>query len=244
MGWLVSHAQSVISTDRPNQTYAVTVEGKGSVIVETGMFFNTSNGTEKIKTNDYAQTFLRIGTGANMEIQLGSAFRTDDSPVSGTTSGLAPVKVGAKIRLAEEKGPWPAMAFVGNVTLPWIGKEEFRPEYTAPDFRFIFNHTLTDRFGLAYNLGMAWNGVTPNSSFIYTLLFTAGIVGDLGGYVEIFGDFPEGSSSNHSFDFGLTYLINPDIQVDVSYGNTYTSPTGHYFNVGAAFRFGNSAAQN
>ena len=232
-------AQGNISTDRPNQTYAATVEGKGSVIVETGVLLDRVNDIETTKTNDYGQTFIRIGTGANMEIQVATSFL---SLPEADLNGLSPLKLGAKIRLAEEKGPWPAMAFIGNITLPWIGKEEFRPENVAPDFRFIFNHTLSDRFSLAYNLGMQWDGFSSRSSFLYTLLLSAGIVGDLGGYIEVFGDFPEGSGSTHAFDFGFTYLLNPNVQLDASYGLTFTDPGGHYFNFGAAFRLGAGAS--
>ena len=234
-------SQSTISTDRPNQTYAVTVEGKGIVQVETGVLLDRLDleTGSALKSNFYGQTFVRIGTGSNLEFQVATSYATLKSD-STDTGGLTPLLLGAKIKVAEENGIWPAISFIGNVRLPWIGDKDLRPEHVAPNFRFIFAHTLSDRFGIAYNLGIAWDGFDPNPIYEYTLLFTAGVINKLGAYVELFGFLLEENPNRHSFDFGLTYLLTNNIQLDASYGRSFSDPDGHYFNFGASFRFGSA----
>jgi outer membrane putative beta-barrel porin/alpha-amylase len=235
------HAQDVINTDRPSQSYGTSVLGKGALILETGMIIKRIklDDDEKIKLNDFATTFLRIGAGSNIEIQIATSYAALE-PGNGEDkiSGLTPIKLGSKIHIAEEKGAWPEISFVGNVLLPWIGEEKFRPDYVAPDFRFIFLHTLSERFSLGYNLGMEWNGYTPNGAFVYTLFVGISLIENLGGYVEVFGKTREGNRAEHAFDLGFTYLLSPDFQIDISYGNSYSGVRTNYFNIGAAWQFG------
>ena len=242
----VAWAQGVISTDRPTNTYATSVVQKGTVVVETGVLLQRTDigNDEKSVYNDFGQTYVRIGTGINLEVQVATSFASfKPTPNADATNGLTPLKLGGKMHLGDQKGAWPEISFIGNVTLPWVGEESFRPEYVAPDFRFIFLNAISDRFSLGYNLGMAWDGSDARSSFVYSLMLAAGVVGDLAAFVEVFGDFPEGTASNHSFDLGLTYLVSPDFQLDASFGSTFSDPNSYYFNFGAAYRFG-SAAQN
>lgn len=237
---LEMHAQDVIITDRPTQTYGTSVLGKGAFIVETGMLFETTklDSGDKSKVYDYGTTFLRIGTGANIEFQIATSYGTFD-PGDGRaqTTGLNPLKVGTKIHIATAKGAWPEMSFIGNILLPWIGEEDFRPDYVTPDFRFIFLHTLSERFSLAYNIGMEWDGSTPNGAFVYTLMLGASLVDNLGGFVEIYGNAREGEHAQHAIDLGLTYLLSPNFQIDMSYGNNYSGVNSSFFNFGAAWQF-------
>ncbi len=236
--------QGVIVTDRPSQTYSVTVAPTGTVIVETGVLLERTplDGGETFKGNTYGQTFIRYGLRGNMEFQFGTSYATQKAP-GVDVSGLNPFLLGAKIKIAEKKDYWPAVSFIGNVTLPWIGDEDLRPENVAPDFRFIFEHSLSERFVLAYNLGMAWNGSDSNTEYLYTLLFGSAIVGDLGAYVELFGSIYEDADNSTAANVGLVYLLTDQIQLDLSYGLTFSDPGGHYWNFGASFGIG-SARQN
>ncbi len=236
-------AQNTISTDRPSQSYGTTVLGKGVLLVETGMLFkNTKNeNDENIKLRDFGTTFIRIGTGANLEFQIATSITTQDLAHGfDKISGLSPIKLGAKFHIADERGAWPEIAFIGNIVLPWIGEDQFRPKYVTPDFRFIFLHTISDKFTLGYNIGMQWDGDQGYGAFVYTLVFGASITDKLGGFVEVFGDLAEEKENQHAFDLGFTYLISPIFQIDISYGYNYSGENSNYLNIGAAYQFGNS----
>lgn len=229
-----------LATDRPDQTESSSTVGKGVVQIETGYLMAwedlpTGNFDQDI-THDFATTLLRIGILDNLELRLATSY-TSFNPVFGQDiSGLSPVSVGTKIDIAEESGAWPEVAFIGHITLPWIGEEEFRPNYIAPDFRFSFSHTLSDRFSLGYNLGFEWNGVVANDAFIYTIALGAAITEALSVYIEPFGAWPANGDGTHSFDAGATYLLNDNLQVDVSYGFVYSGMDSRYFSVGLSVR--------
>jgi len=62
-------------------------------------------------------------------------------------------------------------------------------------------------------------------------------VDNLAGFVEIYGNVPEGERAQHAMDLGLTYLLSPNFQIDVSYGNNYSGVNSSFFNFGAAWQF-------
>jgi len=110
--------------------------------------------------------------------------------------------------------------------------------YYSPEFRFTMQHTISNRQTLSYNLGAEWNGYTPEPTFIYTLTTGYSFTEKIGGYIEFFGFIPQIEKPDHRFDGGLTYLFNPNHQLDVSagFGLSKNSPK-HYVALGYSFRF-------
>jgi len=242
---LTSGQANELITDRPDQTESSSTVEKGAVQVETGLvfsrhvveFFNTGP-TEK--TNDYASTLIRVGLLENVELRLITAYTTYDpgTPDKAKISGLQPLSVGAKFRFTEEKGPWPEIAVLGHLTLPWIGEKDFVPDFVAPDFRFSLSHTLSPRFSLGYNLGMYWDGFDARGNFIYTVAVGFSVVGPISVFAELFGEAPERLPWQHHVDFGCTILLTPDLQLDTSYGLPLSSGSNdRFFSAGLSFRF-------
>jgi hypothetical protein len=98
-------------------------------------------------------------------------------------------------------------------------------------------HTLSNKFTLAYNLGAEWDGETPEPTFIYTLTSGMSITEKLGAYIELYGFAPQNQSADHRADGGFTYLITNDVMVDISggFGITKESPK-NYFALGFSYR--------
>ncbi len=106
-----------------------------------------------------------------------------------------------------------------------------------PEFRFVMQHSLTEKVSLSYNLGAEWDGFTPEPTFIYTLATGFGLTEKLGAFVELYGFAPQEDKSDHRFDGGLTYLVSHDFMVDVSGGAGITENAPDYFAaVGFSFR--------
>ena len=226
-----------IATDRPDQTETSATVGQGVLQIETGFVFSTfevepTQGIEET-TGDYATTLLRYGLLDNIELRLASAY-TQYEAVSGKVSGFQPLSIGTKIDIHPEKGWRPEVAFIGHLTLP-VGDGFFNPQFVAPDFRFSFSHGLSERFSLGYNIGMEWDGEHPKGSFVYTFALGRSVVGPLSVFAELFGEERDGWA--HHFDFGLTILVNPDIQLDTSYGFSLNGDRFHFFNAGVSARF-------
>ncbi|RYZ14321.1 MAG: transporter, partial [Sphingobacteriales bacterium] len=144
------------------------------------------------------------------------------------TKGMAPVLLGTKIYVCEEKSLRPEISFIGHITLP-TGSSNFRPAYTAPDFRFAFANTLSDKIDVGYNLGYEWDGNSPQGQAIYTLALGFAFAKRWSTYLEVYGEKPESEPFAHNSAGGFKFLIAPNWQVDISGGLGLNSLAPEYY---------------
>ena len=190
-------------TDRPDATESPTVVPKGSLQVETGGFytsFEDNDIQEEVYT--YNTALLRYGLLDNLELRLGwnleeSSITSNGVNITTPDTSLSPLLLGMKVAITQEKGWLPEIGLIGHIFLPFTVNKEIRPEFTSSDFRFAFNHTLSDKSGIAYNLGGQWGDDSPEIAYIYTFAYGYSITDRLGAYIELYGDFPEDNRANH-----------------------------------------------
>lgn len=211
-----------IITDRPDQTEASALVPRGSLQIEAGFIYEKDREENVDITNyTYNTTLIKYGVNDNLELRfiteyLGERAKIGETSVS-ELQGFSPIALGVKLRIAEEKGFWPQTSMIGHINLE-SGSSDFETEHTSADFRFTFAHTLSDKFALSYNLGAEWNGVTPQSTFLYTLSLGYEITDRLGVFVESYSFFPEDDDADHRLDGGLTFKFTPVLQWDISGG--------------------------
>jgi len=229
-------------TDRPDATESPNAVPKGFLQVETGGFFESFD-EKNIKTEAYTfnTTLVRYGLLENMELRLGWDFTEISTKVNGNkldnvASGFNPLLFGFKTGIAKENGAFPEIGFLGHLYLPFSASKDFKPETTGVDFRFAFTHTLSESSSLSYNVGAAWRNDNSEASYVYTIAFGQGITEKLGAYIELYGDMPENSSSNHFWDAGLTYLISENVQLDATIGTSITEGQDILLSTGVSFR--------
>ncbi|PRP67887.1 transporter [Nonlabens agnitus] len=232
-------------TDRPDATESPSLVRRGYLQIETGGFYIDSeeNGVD-IKETTFNTTLLRYGLLNNLELRLGldtrrTQFEIDGRELEGDLSGTSPLLLGAKIGIAPENGWMPQIAILGHLYLPLTASSDYQPETTGMDFRFAFNHTLSNRSGLAYNLGASVGPNNPELSYLYTIAYGYSLTDKIGSYIEIYGDFPENSSANHLWDAGFTYLANDDLQFDVTFGSGFTNGQNLLLSAGLSYRIRN-----
>ena len=229
-------------TDRPDATEAPTVVPKGSLQVETGAVYTSfENQGIKQETTVYNTSLLRYGILDNFELRLGWNLLEDGTSTAEGSStfkanGFSPLLLGMKVAIMEEKGWMPEIGLIGHIFLPFTAADAFKPQFTSTDFRFAFNHTLSEKSGLAYNVGAQWGDDSPEAAYIYTLAYGYAITEKLGTYVEVYGDFPEQNKANHFWDAGLTYLVAPLVQLDVTVGTSFTDGQDLLVSGGVSFR--------
>ncbi len=159
-------------------------------------------------------------------------------------NGVADAELGAKFRLRSEseEGPWPEVALLFGTSLP-IGEDAFSSDRADPAFRLILAHTLTDRVGLGYNVGMEWESSLDESlrsrtlsNYLYTLALGVGLTDRWGSFVEVFGEIGASAPGTpvHSFDGGITYLLRPNFQLDFAAGVGLSEAADDWF-LGAGF---------
>lgn len=243
-----------IATDRPNQTESSFLVPKGHFQIETGAWVEKDDDDAYSYTgNTFNTTLWKYGLTQHMELRLITeyvGFKRKEKATDNESSidGFNAVTVGAKFFVCEEHGIVPKVALLTHLQVPYIGKEDFRPDHIAPSFRFLLQHTLSDRLALGYNLGAEWDGATANTTLIYTLSLAGSLVGNLSMFVEIYGFVTEQDDadgkfngdfmSDHRFDGGFTYLLTNDLQLDVSAGVGISDIAPDYFlSGGISWRF-------
>jgi Putative MetA-pathway of phenol degradation len=235
MSFKYVQAQTTIQTDRPDQTECPFITPIGYLQAENGF---TYENIDKNNTSITLPTILwKYGVNKNFEFRLITEANSIKS-FGNKVSGLVPTIIGFKVSVSEEKGLIPATGFIGHLAIPNAASAKFKASYYAPSFRFNMQHTLSNKFSLAYNLGAEWDGETPEPTFIYTLTSGMSITEKLGAYIELYGFAPQNQSADHRADGGFTYLITNDVMIDISggFGVTKQSPD-NYFAFGFSYRF-------
>lgn len=209
-------------TDRPDQTESSSVVAPKHVQIETGLTHTHADDSRQLEV---PTTLLRVGVIERLELRIGlpaygREFAGDD------TDGVTDTEIGAKVYLFAEQGARPEAALLFGTTLP-TGGGAFTSHRADPSFRFSFSHTLTERIGLGYNAGMAWNSLKSTSGdkntftdLQYTLAAGFSITDRLGAFVELFGDVPLSGPNGdaHSLDGGFTYVLRENLQLDAAVG--------------------------
>ncbi|CAL2089212.1 Transporter [Tenacibaculum sp. 190524A02b] len=223
-----------IATDRPDQSESTSMLPKKFFQVETGGFYESVN---DVNNYTYNTTLLRYGLLDNFELRV--AFSNTESFYQNQTlsKGFSPLTIGGKVNIAKENKSLPEITLVGHLNLPFLASKDYKTINSAINFRFAFSHTLNEKSSLSYNLGMAWNGNTPEPSYIYTLSYGHSISSKIGWFLEVYGDLPESSMASHKWDTGFLYLFSDNLQFDISGGTGITNNTQDlYLSAGLSFR--------
>lgn len=224
-----------IQLDRPDQTECPFIVPKNYIQVEHGFTFE--NIDSKNKSLSYPTSLIKFGLHEKFEFRLIAEVQTRKNDTL-SQSGLAPITLGFKTNLCEERGIIPRTSVICHVTTAKAGSNIFHTRYLAPSFRFTMQNTISDRIVLAYNLGAEWDGQSAMQTYIYTLTTGFSITDKLGAYIELYGFAPKDFKAQHLCDGGLTYLINDDFILDLSASKGLTSnASDNYVSLGISYRF-------
>ena len=242
---IFAQEESVLSdliTDRPDQTESPTTISKGFLQIETGSYYESfKENNIKYEAYTYNTTLLRFGLLNNLELRMETEFvegriKVDGHTLDNVTSGLQPLKFGFKTTIAPENGWMPEIGFLGQLYLPFAASTDYKTETTGVEFRFAFEHTLSEKSSIGYNIGADWLDDSAEASYIYTLSYGLDLTERLGIFAEVYGNLPENSKSYHYWDAGLTYIISPNVQLDASVGTSITKGQDLLISAGLSFR--------
>jgi hypothetical protein len=233
-----------IVPDRPGQTNPPDVVGSGIVQFETGFLRETIN-EGGIRTYNYLYntSLVRIGLMTSCELRMVIEYAgivTDSGAQSSALRGFNPVSIGTKIMVCPEKGIIPQTSMNIAFTLPYFGRREFRPSFLAPSFFLLMQNTLGGKLTLGYNLGLQWDGEQPNATAVYSISPSLTVTDGLSVFAEFYGFSPEKSVPDYRADMGCAYLVNDNVQIDVSAGVGLNSiAPDSFIAFGLAWRFNN-----
>lgn len=233
-------------TDRPDQTESSSTVPRKTLQIETGFVYERFTAdTYEFDNWGIATTLLRFGILDNFEIRLGNYYQhstltMNESVIDSVQHGLGPVTAGLKVFITEEKGAWPEMSILADITINKVGKLDYRPSYNYSVIKLLFSHTLSKRFSLGYNLGFANNGEDPKGFFVYSLALGTSITNKLSAFAEAFGNFDDSNLPRHRIDGGFTFLLRHNLQIDISAGYGPKETQSMWFaNTGLSWRIPN-----
>ncbi len=227
----VSAGPPPLVTDRPDQTESALVVPRRSVQVETGWVFSRDDEDGvRTRTSDFLNTLVRVGLFERLELRAGwSGYLDQDVSLPGPdveAEGIGDTSIGTKLHLRRERGGLPELSLIAGLSLP-TGADDVSSDGTDPAVRLSAAHTLTERLGLGYNLGVAWETLDGGnrsddtlSRYLYTAALGIGVSDRVGAFVELFGDAPASDRGGpaHSVDGGVTFLLLDNVQLDASAG--------------------------
>jgi len=233
-----------ISADRPGQAFSPNTVGNLVFQTQTGI----DGGGFKEKEVDYQaqekgsffipNTFLRFGLREHFEINSAWAYSLNKDMVGDTSSfsnGLALATIGARINIFEGRDKIPAIGMLVTFKLP-ILSPTFQQEFVAPIVVVMAGNKITDKFSILLNFGMDFNGDNAQPNWTYVANLSYSISPKVGAFIENYGHF-NGNDFWNSWDTGLSYLVNNNLQLDIYGGAGYNQNTLDYFaSIGFSWR--------
>lgn len=237
-----------MSTDRPDQTESAYTVDAGHFQIESDLFSYTHDSDQGGELDAFSAISLNLKVGLlnNVDLQLGlNPFLYDrfhDSGGTFSSSGIGDLVTRLKINLwGNDSGPF-ALAMM--------------PFLKIPTGDHLSNGSLEGGviFPLAFELPNGWGmGLMTefdflrnddddgyHTEFVNSITFAHDIVGSLAGYVEFFTVVSTQSNSDWQgfFDFGLTYAVTDDLQLDtgINIGVTSSAPDWNPF-IGLSYRY-------
>ena len=228
----VAISQTIV-TDRPDQTESSSTIEKGALQIESGILYGT------VKDDFFSEEILlaptvlwRYGITNGIELRLLTEFASvKDKLSSSKTSGITDLQVGTKIQILKKKGVKTEIAFLSHLIIP-TAKNELTLNKIGTINKLSIAHDIGDTFGLGYNIGYDYFGY-GSGNLTYSLALGLGISDKVGLYIEPYGALVDIDNHESSFDLGFTYLVQDNLQLDIS-GGTGLNHKMNYVSIGCS----------
>ncbi|MFK7808800.1 MAG: hypothetical protein AB8F74_13435 [Saprospiraceae bacterium] len=191
---------------------------KGLLALETGVsaFRSEKENIKDLTTQIPLQ--IRFGLLENLELNLTMAyefFRVDGNRSDDDYTGLGETSIGAKIKIADEKGIFPRIEFHGSLELPYFGESLSIPDDVEPDFDINFLHNINNQTQLTYGAGIFWRG--PDENGFYGMKFTRFMKERHAFFAEHYGLLRGNNKNEFHLGFGYLFWIKEKIQFDIGF---------------------------
>ena len=124
-----------------------------------------------------------------------------------------------------------------NVTLPWVGKKDFRPKSLLPSVYLLMQNNITSKLNVCYNTGVEYDEESEAPDYFFALCLGYSFTDKFSAFAENYNYFAPASPPVNSVDLGCAYQVADNVQLDLS-GNMNLNDFKNYFavNFGVAWR--------
>lgn len=214
--------------DRPDFTESAVVVSR--LQVEAGYTFEDVGSAD---VHTVGELLVRVPTARRLEIRLGVPSWIDERRAGGRpdagVSGFEDATVGLKLGLRDPvaRGGGPAVAVLAGTTLPT--GDDFGSDGLRPEARLAAGLDVSDRLSLGANAGVASSTEGAGDRYAElsgSLSLALGLTERLGGFLEAYGLVPtdDAPASSSVVNGGLTWLVDPDLQLDARLGAGLSGP--------------------
>lgn len=235
-------AEDPLMTDRPDFTESAFVVGRGTVQLEGGITYGDF-GAESVTT--LPELLVRWGITRKVELRILTPSYAWLEGTDSSSSGFLNMALGAKIALNDGEGDgfWgrTGAALLVATTVP-TGSSASSSDEFQPTATLSLSWDLSEAVGLGANIGWARpedDGQRFNS-FFGSIAAGFGIAKNTSIFTELifFDRESERGPSTTTFQTGVTYLINPDFQLDARAARRLSSEGADILiGIGASARF-------
>ena len=213
------YSETIVSS-RPGVSFTPSTTGKNAFQIQTGFIYNNDKDTN-YKSSAFNYVLLgRYGITETFEIRSAIILRSESRTSSGIENSIAGINlwdIGFRWNVIDGKGTGPAFGIQTEFRINNVGPPEYKTENLTSQTILLFSTPINSWLDFSSNLGASWYQDSGSPVGIYTLNFSFPIGNKIGGFIEMFGTFSDGELAT-SFDTGIGYLVNNNLQLDLSFG--------------------------
>jgi len=207
-------------TERPGFNTSPQTLPKGRIQVEAGLDVDPNGDSLSLPVS-----VARFGAFDRMEFQLGwggLSFVPGDDAVND-------LFINAKVAVAEQNGAMPNIGIIVGTTVPVDDGRSFSDTQTT--IGGLWSHDLEHGFSLFGTITAVTQSVANKRDWAGTnaIGIAKSLPDNFGAFFELFSRFDDRAGDAHIVDFGLTYLLRPELQLDVSGGVGVSGPSAFDF---------------
>lgn len=240
-------AQGTISTDRPGLAFNPATVSKGTVQFEVGTPAVTLSGEGDVDARLINfPAVLRVGVSEGFEVRVGStllnATRVETGSTEVTEDGFGDVELGVKAAVPTGEGLLGGLSLIPSIILP-SGDDAFTLGRAGYKLNVAAGWNLTSAFGLTTLTGMVVSptvdasgneGYTTSGALVGVVSRSLGA--RVGSYAEV-GYYPSEGEDPAYAGGGLTFLVSPACQLDLSFDRGLTDSAANWlFGAGISLR--------
>ena len=211
-----------IRTGRPGQAIGAFTVGKNILQFQQGVDYSSVVDSRQKPYDILSNNVIRFGIMETVELSALIDYQSKNATINDSAysqSGLNNLHLGFRVHFNNQKGLIPTTGFQMRFKMPDISKE-FGINYTAPVMVFIANWSLPKNTSIGTNWICSYSGNDQIPTGKYIINFGFPIYKKISGFVENYGQLYKNQFETR-FDGGFAWLVNNNIQLDLSagYGN-------------------------
>ena len=222
-----------LTVDRPGIAESPFTVAPGMYQFEMGFdYFNRTNG----KLYNLPIGLFRTGISEGAELRISTKNLVDH--LDGKSfSGVSPLWVGVKVHIIHQHEWIPETDILTNLIIP-LSSSAVQPINLGHEVYLLFQHDIYPKSALNYNIGYIWDGNQQRGLFAASLCYNYLYSQKMNFFIEYFSYvFFNQWPGEQGLDGGLTYLIRPKLQLDLSAGiSSFEKQTNFFISSGFSVR--------